>query len=358
MKKNFWGTFLRGLYRYLLFFVLVAVLASCMLSVFTKILASDLGVELTGENLNRAAKSAFLCVIVLSLVITTIDILRRKLTTEKVTKRVTAAARQIVQGDFDIRIAPTARFATDDNYNELIDCFNRMAEELSGVETLRSDFIANVSHEMKTPLAAIQNYGTLLQMPDLSEEKRLEYAKSVSDGARRLSDMMMNILKLNRLENQTIYPQMKEFDLSEQLCRCLLEYENVWEQEGIEPQTELAENVTVRADEELLRPVWNNLLSNAFKFTPSGGTVTVSLTADEEYATVRISDTGCGMTGEVGSHIFEKFYQGDPSHATQGNGLGLALVKRVIDILKAEISVESTLGVGSTFTVRLRRNLR
>lgn len=358
MKKNLWGSFLRGLYRYLLFFLLVAVLASCMLSVFTKILASDLGVELTGENLNRAAKSAFLCVIVLSVVMTTIDLLRRKLTTEKVTKRITAAAKQIVQGDFDIRIAPTAKFATDENYNELIDCFNQMAHELGGVETLRTDFIANVSHEMKTPLAAMQNYGTLLQTPVLSEEKRLEYAKGVAEGARRMSDMMMNILKLNRLENQTIYPQITEFDLTEQVCRCLLEYEAVWERESIELQTELSEGVRVRADEELLRPVWNNLLSNAFKFTPSGGVVSVSLTADEDFATVKISDTGCGMTSEVGSHIFEKFYQGDPSHATQGNGLGLALVKRVVDILKAEITVESSLGVGSTFTVRLRRNLK
>lgn len=358
MKKDFWGTFLRGLYRYLLFFLLVALLASCMLSVFTKILASDLGVVLTGENLNRAAKSAFLCVIVLSMVMTAIDILRRKLTTEKITKRITSAARRIVQGDFNVRIAPTAKIATDDTYNELIDCFNRMAQELASVETLRSDFIANVSHEMKTPLTAIQNYGTLLQTRDLSAEKRMEYAKGVAEGARRMSDMMMNILKLNRLENQTIYPQITEFDLTEQVCRCLLEYENVWERENIELQTELPEGVTVRGDEELLRPVWNNLLSNAFKFTPSGGTVSVSLTADEDFATVKISDTGCGMTSEVGSHIFEKFYQGDPSHATRGNGLGLALVKRVVDILKAEISVESTLGVGSTFTVKLRRNLK
>lgn len=149
-------------------------------------------------------------------------------------------------------------------------------------------------------------------------------------GARRMADMMTNILKLNRLENQQIYPQTTEFDLGEQLCECLLQYESVWEKADIEIGTDIAENVKVRADAELLGHVWNNLFSNAFKFTPSGGTVTVSLTATEHHAIVKVRDTGCGMTPEVGAHIFEKFYQGDTSHSAQGNGLGLALVKRVI----------------------------
>ena len=230
-----------------------------------------------------------------------------------------------------------------------------MAHELGSVETLRTDFISNVSHEMKTPLAVIQNYGTLLQTPDLSEEKRMEYAKGVTDGARRMADMMTNILKLNRLENQQIYPQATEFDLGEQLCECLLQYENVWEKADIEIDTDIAENVTVKADAELLSLVWNNLFSNAFKFTEAGGRVSVLLTTDGQYAVVKVQDSGCGMSPEVGAHIFEKFYQGDTSHATRGNGLGLALVKRVVDIMQGEISVESILGKGSTFTVKIRR---
>ena len=230
-----------------------------------------------------------------------------------------------------------------------------MAAELSGVETLRTDFIANVSHEMKTPLAVMQNYGTLLQTPDLPEEKRLEYAKAVTESSRRLADMMTNILKLNRLENQQIYPKPTVFDLGEQLCESLLQYESVWERKGIEIETDIAEDVTVSADAELLSLVWNNLVSNAFKFTEEGGRVSLTLTADGEYATVRVTDTGCGMTAEVGAHIFEKFYQGDTSHATQGNGLGLALVKRVVDILQGEIRVQSAPGEGTTFTVRVRR---
>lgn len=355
-KSDTRSAILRGLYHYVLFFLLVAFLVSSTMSLFVSTLSDDLGITLTGENLSRAAKLTFLNVLLLSVLLTAFDILRRKLTTERITGRIAAATKEIVKGNFDVRIPQsTARLVLDEKYSEIIDCFNKMARELGGLETLRTDFIANVSHEMKTPLSVMQNYGTLLQAPDLPEEKRLEYAKGVTDGARRLADMMTNVLKLNRLENQQIFPQVERFDLGEQLCESLLQYESVWEKSGIEIDTDIAEDVTVQGDRELLALVWNNLLSNAFKFTPSGGTVSVSLTADEAFATVRVQDTGCGMRAEVGAHIFEKFYQGDMSHATQGNGLGLALVKRVVDILKGEISVESTVGVGSTFTVKIRR---
>lgn len=134
-----------------------------------------------------------------------------------------------------------------------------------------------------------------------------------------------------------------------------MQYESAWEKSEIEIDTDIAENVKIKADAELLSHVWNNLFSNAIKFTPSGGIVKVMLEADEHYATVKVSDTGCGMSAEVGAHIFEKFYQGDTSHASRGNGLGLALVKRVVDIMQGEISVESAVGKGSTFTVKIRR---
>ena len=254
-----------------------------------------------------------------------------------------------------MRIASVNRFSADEKFNEIIDCFNQMTEELASVEMLRTDFIANVSHEMKTPLSVMQNYGTLLQTPNLDEEKRMEYAKGITEASRRLADMMTNILKLNRLEKQQIYPKTKEYDLGEQLCECLLQYETVWEDKNIELETELAEDVKINTDEELLSLVWNNLFSNAFKFTDDGGKVSVILEATEHHAIVKVKDTGCGMTAEVGAHIFEKFYQGDTSRATQGNGLGLALVKRVVDIMHGEISVESSLGKGSIFTVKFRR---
>ena len=344
---------LKWLSHYFVFFLLVAFVITCCTMLFVSILRDDLGITLTNENIGTAAKFTFLNVALLSLIFTIVDTIRRKLTVEKPIKNITDAAEKIVQGDFSVRVKPQSRFGTDATFNKVIDCFNKMAEELGSVETLRTDFIANVSHEMKTPLAVMQNYGTLLQATDLSAEKRIEYAKGVADGSRRMADMMTNILKLNRLENQQIYPQVTQFDLGEQLCECLIAYENVWEKSKIEIETDIAENVIVRADAELLAHVWNNLFSNAFKFTPSGGTVTVSLTATDNYAFVKVKDTGCGMSPEVGAHIFEKFYQGDTSHSVQGNGLGLALVKRVIDIMQGEIEVESILGKGSTFTVRI-----
>ena len=346
---------LKWLNHYFVFFLLVAFVITCCTMLFVTILSRTLDITLTDANISAAAKLTFGNVVLLSLIFTVIDTVRRKLTVERPVKRITDAARRIMQGDFSVRIRPQSRFATDDHFNQIIDCFNKMAQELGSVETLRSDFIANVSHEMKTPLAVIQNYGTLLHTPNLPEDKRLEYAKGVTDGSRRMADMMTNILKLNRLENQQIFPIAGEFDLSEQLCQCLLQFENVWEQAGIEIETDIAEDVTVRADAELLGHVWNNLFSNAFKFTQSGGKVTVSLTATAHHAIVKVTDTGCGMTPEVGAHIFEKFYQGDTSHSSQGNGLGLALVKRVIDIMQGEIGVESAVGKGTTFTVRIRR---
>ena len=346
--------FLRALSTYLIFFVLVAFLVTCCIMLFTNALVDSLGVTLTDENLNTAAKLTFLNVIALSILYTVIDAVRRKLTVQRAARRITEAAQKIIAGDFSTRIPPVSSFGMDDSFVEIADCFNRMAKELSSVETLRTDFISNVSHEMKTPLAAMQNYGTLLQLPELSDEKRIEYAKGVTDASRRLADMMTNILKLSKLENQQIFPNAAQYDLGEQLCEALLQYENVWEQEEIEIETDIAEDVSIHADKELLSLVWNNLLSNAFKFTPRGGRVSLTLTAQDGYAVVRVQDTGCGMSPETGNHIFEKFYQGDTSHATQGNGLGLALVKRVVDIVHGEISVESALGKGTTFTVRIR----
>ncbi len=348
---------LRAFSHYFTFFLLVAfVITSCM-SLFLSILAKQLQITFTDENIALAAKLTFWNVLLISLILTVIDTLRRKLTVDRPVKRIAQAAERMIAGDFNVRIPTSSNLVTDEKFNEIILCINHMAEELSGVETLRTDFIANVSHEMKTPLAVIKNYATLLEEPGLPEEKRIEYAKALSASARRLSDMMTNVLKLNRLENQQIFPISETYDLGEQLCECLLQYESVWESKNIELDTDIEEGVLVSADGELLHLVWNNLLSNAFKFTEDGGRVSISLKREGEYAVVRLRDTGCGMSPEVGAHIFEKFYQGDTSHATHGNGLGLALVKRVVDIMQGEIGVESAVGIGSECTVRIRRGI-
>jgi signal transduction histidine kinase len=270
-------------------------------------------------------------------------------------KKIVAAAEKIMQGDLSVRIEKKRSIDPNDGFNTIIDYFNKMAEELSGMETLRTDFIANVSHELKTPLAVMQNYSVMLQQPSLPEEERIEYAKSIAEACRSLANMVSNILKLNKLENQKIYPASKVYDLGEQLGDCFVGFEDVWDKKNIEIDADLDENVFVRADPDLLQLVWNNLFSNAIKFTDEGGKITLSLKTDGDNAIVKVRDTGCGISPEVGKHIFEKFYQGDTSHATKGNGLGLALVKRVIDITGGDISVSSEVGVGSTFTVTLRR---
>ena len=354
MKKITFRGMLREFSSFLLFFLMVGFVVSCCMMLFLQVLSTKMGLLYTHQNITEAAKITFLNVLIITALFKTVDYVRRKIMVDKPVKSITEATEKMMNGDFSVRVKQM-HGAGMEGFNQIGETINSMAEELSGVETLRTDFIANVSHEMKTPLAVMQNYATLLQIPDLPEEKRIEYAKAIGDSSRRLADMMTNILKLNRLENQQIYPNPTTFNLGEQLCESLLQYESVWERKNIEIETDIAGGVFVSADAELLSLVWNNLFSNAFKFTEESGKVTLTLTANEKYATVKIADTGCGMSPEVGAHIFEKFYQGDTSHATQGNGLGLALVKRVVDILDGEIGVESAVGVGTTFTVKIRR---
>ena len=355
MKKLNIRKILHGINNWFVFFLLAAFVVTCCMTLFISVMADTLDLTFTEENISAAAKLTFGNVLLISLLFTVIDAVRRRLMVERPTKRIISAGEKITSGDFSVRIEPFGDNYAYESFNSIIDCFNKMAEELGSVETLRTDFIANVSHELKTPLAVMQNYGTMLQSPDLSDEKRIEYAKGITDNSRRLASLITNILKLNKLENQQIFPVSKRFDLSEQLCQSLLQFEEIWEQKDIDIETDIEDEININSDPELLSLVWNNLLSNAFKFTENGGTVSVQLTADNDFATVKISDTGCGISPETGAHIFEKFYQGDTSHTMQGNGLGLALVKRVVDIMNGEIAVESEVGKGSTFTVRLRR---
>ena len=355
MKKPRFKQVMRALNNYIVFFLIVAFIVSCCMMLFVTTLADTMGLVFNKDNIAAAAKITFGNVILITLLSGTIDYIRRKRMVDRPVKIILDAAEKVMEGDFSVRIDPVKEFAGETGFNEIIKCFNKMTAELAGTETLRTDFIANVSHELKTPLAVIGNYATMLQSPGLSEAEKNEYAKAISQSSRRLAQLITNILKLNKLENQQIFPQKTEFDLGEQLCESLLQFEDVWEKKNLEIETDIEDDVRIRSDAELLSLVWNNLISNAVKFTPEGGTITVRLQTEADYVIVSVRDTGCGMKPEVGQHIFEKFYQGDTSHATQGNGLGLALVKRVMDILNGEIGVQSVYGQGSTFTVRFRR---
>ena len=354
MKKLSFRQVLKAVNSYVVFFLTVGFAVSCCMMLFLSILADSMGLVLDANNIGVAAKLTFGNVLLITFLFGTADYIRRKITVERPVKQITAAAEKIMQGDFSARVPPIHGAGTD-GFNQIGSAINKMAQELSGTETLRTDFIANVSHELKTPLAVMGNYATMLQRPGITEEEKNDYAKSISEAARRLAQLITNILKLNKLENQQIFPQPKEFDLGEQLCECLLGFEDAWEAKNLEIETDVEDDIRIKSDPELLSLVWNNLISNAVKFTPDGGTIGLSLKAEGSSVIVQVRDTGCGMKPETGIHIFEKFYQGDTSHATQGNGLGLALVKRVMDILNGEIGVQSVYGEGSTFTVKLKR---
>lgn len=292
-------------------------------------------------------------IIFLTFLICLADGIRRKLLIEKPVTEILKAVEQISQGNFKYRAPILHSGKWRNEFDLILEGINQMAEELGNVETLQSDFISNVSHELKTPLAVIQNYASMLSSGRLEEDQRKEYVSTIADTARRLSGLVTNILRLNRLENQEIYPKTKKYPLGEQLRCCLLAFEEKWEEKELEVEADI-EDLDLLGDEELLEIVWNNLISNAIKFTGKGGTVRVSLHPSGDFAVVQVADTGCGMDETTGQHIFDKFYQGDTSHAQEGNGLGLAMVRRVVDIVQGDISVESRLGKGTVFTVRIR----
>ncbi len=278
---------------------------------------------------------------------------KMKDTYEEPLHKLAEATEQVANGDFSVYVPTIHTSDRLDYLDVMILDFNKMVEELGSVETLKTDFVSNVSHEMKTPIAIIKNYAELLQTGKGTEEDRLEYARNIEEAAGRLSSLISNILRLNKLEHQQIDPEIESYDLCGQLEACILNYEEMWDEKDLDLEVDLEEKTVVDADKSLMELVWNNLLSNAIKFTEPGGRVSVRQTFSDGYAVVEVTDTGCGMSRESIRHIFDKFYQGDTSHSQEGNGLGLALVRRILVLMNGEISVVSEAGSGSTFTVRI-----
>ena len=269
-------------------------------------------------------------------------------------RQLIAATKEVTKGNFKIQIETDKEAPSLSEMDQLINSFNEMTRELDGIELFRNDFINNFSHEFKTPIVSIRGFAKELQYGDLDPEQRREYAKIIAEEADRLSKLSINVLELSKLENQQIVTDKQDFYLDEQLRQCILLQESAWSAKNIDMIPELDE-VRFHSNEELLSHIWMNLIGNAIKFTPEYGMIRIRLTADSEKVTVEISDTGIGMTEEVKQHIFEKFYQGDPSHHRHGHGIGLTMAERATTLCGGRITVESRPNEGSTFTVILPR---
>ncbi|MDE6550409.1 MAG: HAMP domain-containing histidine kinase [Clostridia bacterium] len=297
-----------------------------------------------------AGMVGYWAIVALIYLLITRDMIRKRY--EMPMRKLSEAAGKVAQGDFSVYIPPVHAPNKADYVDVMFQDFNSMVEELASIETLKDDFIASVSHEIKTPLAVIRNYAKALQLSDIDEDKRREYADVLVKAADNLTALVTNILRLNKLDNQGISVSSESFDFCAHLCECILNFETLWEGKDIQLTAEIEEGLAIVSDKSMLELVWNNLISNAVKFTPRGGKIRVRQTHGDGLVTVEISDSGIGMSQETIARIFDKFYQGDKSHSVEGNGLGLALVRKVTDLLGGTVEVVSRLNEGSTFIVK------
>lgn len=256
----------------------------------------------------------------------------------------------VADGDFSVRLQTKS---SSKEIQEVYSGFNLMAHELGSTEILQSDFVSNVSHEFKTPINAIEGYTTLLQGCDDLDEEHQQYVEKILFNTKRLSTLVGNILLLSKIENQSIQTHQTKFRLDEQIRQSIVALEPAWTAKDIELDVDL-EDITYTGNESLLHHVWDNLIGNAIKFNPQFGLVKVSLRKEEKNIVFTVTDSGPGLSDEAMKHLFDKFYQGDTARKEEGNGLGLALVKRILTIVDGEISAENLVGGGCTFTVKLK----
>lgn len=291
--------------------------------------------------------------LVVSLLITLLIGQRKKVTFEEPMQMLKDASRKVASGDFSVYLKPLVSLDPTNYINEMFKDFNKMVEELGSLETMKTDFIANVSHEIKTPLASIQGYAKILQDDKLSDSERKEYTSALIRSTQNLSRLATNILQLSKLENQGILSSRESYNVCEQLSETIGSFINLWDAKKIKYNIELEDYATLYADPSIVDIIWRNLLSNATKFTNEGGEITIQQTSTSKSICVSITDNGIGMSEETAKRLFEKFYQGDTSRSVEGNGLGMSLVARSIELLNGQIEVVSKQNQGTTFKVTI-----
>lgn len=263
--------------------------------------------------------------------------------------KLSQATQAVAKGDFSVRIDGETNVQA---INVLLNDFNKMATELGSIELFRSDFINNFSHEFKTPIVSICGFARQLEKGGLTQEEQKTYAHIIAANAEHLASMASSVLLMTKLENQEIVEGKEKYSLDDQIRDCILTMQNEWENKKIDLTIELDE-VEFFGNKEIVSHIWSNLIGNAIKFTPENGEIAIKMSEKDNIVSVEIEDNGIGMSKEVLEHIFDKFYQGDKSHKTFGNGLGLPLTKRIVTLCGGDISVKSKEGEGSTFMVDL-----
>ncbi len=332
------------IFGFFLFLIPVVLVTSLAIGVFSLI---------KDENHSLIAIYILLFIIFATVVFTVIDYIRRKIMVDKPLKEILIATEKMSRGEFDIELTYNHNYHHFDEFDLIKHDLLQMAKELAKSEVLKNDFIANVSHEIKTPLSVIKSYSKAASSSKIDEQTRLAYLKIVEEACGKLSLLITNILKLNKLENQCLKIELSSFNLSEFLIDQIVQFDSLIEDKKIELICDIEENIIIKSEKSYLEIVFSNIINNAIKFNKDGGKLMISLNKVDNQVVAVIKDTGCGMDKETGKHIFDKFYQGDTSHFKEGNGLGLSLVKKVIDVLGASIMVESEVDVGTTFKIIL-----
>lgn len=348
---------IRRLRARLTLLIYIAVIGSSLLTLLlTVLINNDIIFQRNPETIRVmmfgfAAKDVLLLLFCIVAVVVTISLTSH--TTANPVVDLTRAAREIASGNFDVTVDTRGKHISE--FSQLQESFNLMARELKSNEYLRKDFIANVSHELKTPLSIISGYAKLLEEDGITPEEQREYARYITQESERLTQMTSNMLRLSRIDHRQIAPKAENFALDEQLRQVIVQLEPRWSAAQLELDVDIPES-NYTGDAELLGQVWYNFLDNAIKFTPPGGCVRVKLTTIPEQITVIIADTGIGMDEATAARVFEQFFRGSSNPNREGSGLGLPLAKRIVELHGGAVTVDSTPGKGSTFTITLPHN--